>query len=1018
MKKRTAALFLLMISLSARAENEGVHVYDPVPGLAASEFYSFKVRTVGSTTWLDPFAFITRGKDGTDSRYYDHLKDWSNTYINFEMSNAVPVEIEISKVGGAPITNAVPHPAHKVNSCAVVAGKAYVVIDDPALFTVDIDGQMDEQDTARTKLDGWGNDSFYDGPPIHTLTVFANPFLQNKPDTNDPNVFLVQPGVVPAGTGTWNTLYFLPGVHDIGRSFRVHEYKNYYIPGDAVVHGTFNNNKEWGDGNDIRIFGHGTLSGERIPHPDDDTPPAPNEDDWLYKPIDIQGARDTSVEGITIADSAMHSLMLVNSYQPDKPTDIRWVKIFTWRANGDGINPFGNGLIEDCFIRTADDCTYVNGRGIRRCVFWTDVNGSAFTMSPIGNTHTNLIVVEDCDIIYNRSIFYNNQGGRVFNLRGAGNGAGGANFVFRNIRVSDPRPTRSAFGVQAAAPWQKAPDYEQVRGAGDISGILFQNIEIAAHSIIGDPETLWGNTNTWLRNFTFDTVTVAGELIDDLNDFNHNEYVTNMVFLGPPYLSYAPTVLKEGAGNDGHVVGAVGITLTNDTFTADVVSAGHVTVSNVPPGLTPVFARGSDTQVMLSFSGSALNHASGDSMADLSIAFSDGAFASGDASGILKSTNSALGISFLDQVLFLDTFEDGNIATATTLGDINGGFDIYKVNDTDAGLQIYETSGNGVLDLTGAATNFPWMAMMSKGSFDGVDLDCFELTVEVAGLEEAWWYLRPFTINLRPNAAVNAQTYNPGATAPPLGLSLMVGNQDTENCRVALVAYDGTTANWLWEDLDVMHKELADGFTATITVNRTNGWQLAFSGAASLPASISNTWSTLGWTDIFNGTTYVQCYLREDGLSGQVPPRPGRAKAEISSIEIKIPGGTTAYDIWTALWGEVDLSDPSADYDHDGASNLDEYALNGNPTNPADRGLIEISADPSWFTMVHASNTVDSSLIYRLLDRTNLVSGAVNTNGWSSQTIGPVVDDYSTVSNHYSATGKDGLFIQLQVGQE
>ena len=33
--------------------------------------------------------------------------------------------------------------------------------------------------------------------------------------------------------------------------------------------------------------------------------------------------------------------MLVGSYQPEKPTDIRWVKIFTWRANGDGINPFG-----------------------------------------------------------------------------------------------------------------------------------------------------------------------------------------------------------------------------------------------------------------------------------------------------------------------------------------------------------------------------------------------------------------------------------------------------------------------------------------------------------------------------------------------------------------------------------------------------------------------------------------------------------------------------------------------------
>lgn len=80
----------------------------------------------------------------------------------------------------------------------------------------------------------------------------------------------------------------------------------------------------------------------------------------------VTGAANTRVEGITIANSAHHSLMLVTSYKPEEPTDIRWVKIFTWRANGDGINPFGNGLVEDCFIRTQDDSTYVSGRGIRR----------------------------------------------------------------------------------------------------------------------------------------------------------------------------------------------------------------------------------------------------------------------------------------------------------------------------------------------------------------------------------------------------------------------------------------------------------------------------------------------------------------------------------------------------------------------------------------------------------------------------------------------------------------------------
>ena len=98
----------------------------------------------------------------------------------------------------------------------------------------------------------------------------------------------------------------------------------------------------------------------------------------------ITEAANTAVEGITIANSPMHSLRMAQEYGEDEPTDVRWVKIFTWRANGDGIDPCKNTLIEDCFIRTQDDSTYVNGRGIRRVVYWQDGNGSTFVLTPLG----------------------------------------------------------------------------------------------------------------------------------------------------------------------------------------------------------------------------------------------------------------------------------------------------------------------------------------------------------------------------------------------------------------------------------------------------------------------------------------------------------------------------------------------------------------------------------------------------------------------------------------------------------
>lgn len=82
----------------------------------------------------------------------------------------------------------------------------------------------------------------------------------------------------------------------------------------------------------------------------------------------------TSVEGITIADSADHSLMLIGPYRVGHPNQVTWTKIFTWRVNGDGINPFGNTL------------------------------------------------VEDCDVIYARATWHHWTGGRVFNMRGEGGG--------------------------------------------------------------------------------------------------------------------------------------------------------------------------------------------------------------------------------------------------------------------------------------------------------------------------------------------------------------------------------------------------------------------------------------------------------------------------------------------------------------------------------------------------------------------------------------------------------------------
>ena len=81
-------------------------------------------------------------------------------------------------------------------------------------------------------------------------------------------------------------------------------------------------------------------------------------------------------------------------------------------------------------------------------------------------------------------------------------------------------------------------------------------------------------------------------------------------------------------------------------------------------------------------------------------------------------------------------------------------------------------------------------------------------------------------------------------------------------------------------------------------------------------------------------------------------------------------------------------------------------------------GLVELQVDSSLFTFVHASNVVDGTLTYRLLDRTNLVSGVVHTNNWDLRSISLPDGDYAVVSNHYVVGGQEQRFIQLHVEQE
>ena len=263
-----------------------LHVYDAVPGLDPSPYYEIQVKEENRSSWIPVFTLLTEctaEKFCNTTGHFEFLKNWSNTYVNFELETGTDIEIKIIKLFGDDlVTKAVVRP-ETVGEAMIKAGEVIVKISEPCLFTVDINGQMDDQDTG--KLPNPSSKETYDGPPIHTVTIFANPFI-SKPSVDDDGVLAVSAGEDVPSEGNWSTLYFLPGLHDVGHEFRVHSDKSYYIPGDALVYGTFSND-EMKDGQNINIYGHGTISGDKLSHPK-----AINESEseyFKYRPIGIKG---------------------------------------------------------------------------------------------------------------------------------------------------------------------------------------------------------------------------------------------------------------------------------------------------------------------------------------------------------------------------------------------------------------------------------------------------------------------------------------------------------------------------------------------------------------------------------------------------------------------------------------------------------------------------------------------------------------------------------------------------------
>ena len=283
------------------------------------------------------------------------------------------------------------------------------------------------------------------------LFILAAPPEVDAPRAGAPGVRYFEAGKVHA-----------PGQISLGAG------ETLYIEGGAIVQGHVV--AENADG--VTVRGRGVLDGSIYERGPGLRPP---------RMALFVNCRGVSVEGITFLDSASWNVV------PTGCTDVsvRGINVLSWRTTGDGVDLVGcrNAVVEDCFLRCADDCvavkatTYSHEMGatnvenirVRRCVCWNahPGNGVEIGYETRCDSMTD-IAFEDCDII--RVEHEGHQSGGTFTIHN-GDRAVVSNVRYENIRVEDSREKLIDIKVLYAR-------YSRDEVRGQVRGIRFKDISV------------------------------------------------------------------------------------------------------------------------------------------------------------------------------------------------------------------------------------------------------------------------------------------------------------------------------------------------------------------------------------------------------------------------------------------------------------------------------------------------------------------------------------------------------------
>ena len=277
------------------------------------------------------------------------------------------------------------------------------------------------------------------------LFIFANPLESNIPDKADKNVIFFEAGKI----------------HYPGEVF-IKSNQTVYIEGGAIVRGHFMTDKA----QNIKITGRGILDNSRYLKGE-------------HRPIEINQCKNVLVEGIILTESRHWSCASTASSH----VTYNNLKIVSENDWDDGIDIVGSQhvLVNNCFIRTKDDCIAIKSGVnyftkfnssftvddvvVQNSVMWNGAWGNALEIGFETRSDTiKNVTFKNCDLIHvegPEGTFTIHNGDRAIVK----------NVLYEDIRVEDSQGWLIDFKILFS-------QYSKDKKRGKIEDIRFRNITV------------------------------------------------------------------------------------------------------------------------------------------------------------------------------------------------------------------------------------------------------------------------------------------------------------------------------------------------------------------------------------------------------------------------------------------------------------------------------------------------------------------------------------------------------------